>query len=65
MCVFVILQSEENEKPNPFPSFRGWSLGSNSDCSAGITAADEKMLTGICLPAESNSVSFLEYVFLI
>lgn len=57
MCVCVILQSEEDEKPDPFPSFRGWSFGSNSDCSAGITATDEKILTGICLEAESNSVS--------
>lgn len=31
-----ILQLDENEKPNTFPSFRSWSRDSHSYCSGGI-----------------------------
>lgn len=38
MSCFLILQFEENEKSHPVPPFRGRSLGSHSECSAGNAA---------------------------
>lgn len=58
MYVFVILQSEENEKPDPFPSFRGRSLSSYSDCSAGITGADDKMQTEVVFSSQLYVIEF-------